>query len=87
MGLGRMESEFSLRNRSCDFWSICQRLALFSATHQAAPIISMCAPGMHSSRESTEQLQECAYSEIQSGHTHCWVFVFLSYATDTLFKL
>lgn len=44
VGLGRMESEFSLRNRSCDFWCICQRLALFSATHQAAPIISMCTP-------------------------------------------
>lgn len=50
--------------------------------------LSPCVPpGMHSSRVSTEQLQECAYSEIQSGHTHCWVFVFLSYATDTLLKL
>lgn len=44
VGLGRMESEFSLRNRSCDFWSICQRLALLSATHQAAPVISMSTP-------------------------------------------
>lgn len=44
VGLGRMESKFSLRNRSCDFWSICQRLALFSATHQAALIISMGIP-------------------------------------------
>lgn len=43
-GLGRMESGFSLRNHSCDFWSICQRLALFSATHQAAPVISTGTP-------------------------------------------
>lgn len=73
MGLGRMGSE-SGRKKAAHL-SV-RGLALFSATHRAG-LIALCTyPGYSSSRRGTEHVQEHAYAELESGHTHCLDFFF-----------